>query len=58
MIHLPLIATFRLDESTRAKIHERVGPNRRLRTFSAFIREGIELRLKQDDAYTGWLIQR
>ena len=58
MIRKPHIKSFRLDEETWTKVRERFGPNRRLRSVSAFIREGIELRLKQDDPPTGWLIQR
>lgn len=49
MIRLPLIATFRLDEATRAKIRERVGPDRSLRTVSQLIREGIRMRLEHHD---------
>jgi hypothetical protein len=58
MIRKPLSVTFRLDEDTRAKVLGRIGPNHRLRTFSAFIREGIELRLAQSDPYLGWSIAR
>ena len=58
MIRKPLIVTFRLDEDTRAKVLGRIGPDHRLRTFSAFIREGIELRLAQSDPYLGWSIAR
>ena len=54
----PLIVTFRLDEDTRQRVRERVGHNRRLKSFSQFIREGIELRLEKDDPHIGWSVQR
>ena len=58
MIRKPLIISFRLDEATRTKIRDRVGPNRRLKTLSQFLREGIELRLMQSDPNLGWTIHR
>ena len=58
MIHKPHIKSFRLDDQTLTQVSDRYGPNRRLKSFSQFIREGIELRLKQDDPWTGWLVQR
>jgi hypothetical protein len=54
MIRLPLTITFRLDEATRAKIRERIGPDRSLRTVSQLIREGINLRLEHND----WGVKR
>ena len=58
MIRKPLIISFRLDELTRTRIRDRVGPNRRLKTLSQFLREGIELRLMQSDPYLGWTVHR
>ena len=58
MIRKPHIKSFRLDEDTWNKVRERFGPNRRLKSLSAFIREGLELRLKQEDPWTGWQVQR
>jgi hypothetical protein len=58
MIRRPHIKSFRLDEETWNKVRERFGPNRRLKSLSAFIREGIELRLKREDPWTGWQVQR
>ena len=58
MIRKPHIKSFRLDDETWNKVRERFGPNRRLKSLSAFIREGLELRLKQEDPWTGWQIQR
>jgi len=58
MIRKPHIKSFRLDDETLTKVLQRFGPNRRLKFFSAFIQEGVELRLKQDDPWTGWLVQR
>jgi hypothetical protein len=56
MVRLPLIVTFRLDEATRARIRERVGANRSLKSFSQFVREGIALRLERDDPFVGWSV--
>lgn len=58
MIRKPLIISFRLDEATRAKISDRIGPNRRLKNLSQFLREGIELRLMQSDPNLGWTVHR
>ena len=58
MTHKPLVITFLLDEDTRQRVRERVGPNRRLKRFSQFIREGIELRLEKDDPHIGWSVKR
>lgn len=58
MTRLPLIVTVRLDEATRSRIRERVGPNRRLKTFSQFVREAIALRLEQTDPFLGWSVRR
>ena len=58
MIRKPHIKSFRLDDETWNKVRERFGPNRRVKFLSALIREGIELRLKQEDPWTGWQVQR
>ena len=58
MTRLPLIVTVRLDEATRSRIRERVGPNRRLKTFSQFVREAIALRLEHPDPFLGWSVRR
>ena len=58
MIRKPHIRSFRLDDATLNEIRHRYGPNYRLKSLSAFIREGIALRLKQDDPWTGWQILR
>ena len=58
MVRLPLIVTFRLDEATRARIRERVGANRSLKSFSQFVREGIALRLEKGDPFVGWSVRR
>jgi hypothetical protein len=53
MTRLPLIVTVRLDETTRSRIMERVGPDRRLKSFSEFVREAIAIRLEQTDPFLG-----
>ena len=58
MTRLPLIVTVRLDETTRSRIRERVGPNRRVKTFSQFVREAIALRLEQTDPVLAWSVRR
>ena len=58
MTRLPLIVTVRLDEATRSRIKERVGPNRRLKTFSGFVREAIAIRLEQTDPVLAWSVRR
>ena len=58
MIRKPHIKSLRLDDATLEQVRRRYGPNRRLKSFSQFIREGIELRLKQDDPHIGWSIKR
>ena len=58
MIKLPRVVTFRLDEATRAKMLERVGPDTRVRSLSQFVREGIDLRLNRADSNLGWGIRR
>jgi hypothetical protein len=58
MTRLPLIVTVRLDEVTRSRILERVGPNQRLKTFSQFVREAIAIRLEQTDPLLAWSVRR
>lgn len=58
MTRLPLIVTVRLDEVTRSRIRERVGPSRRLKTFSEFVREAIAVRLEQTDPVLAWSVRR
>jgi Arc/MetJ-type ribon-helix-helix transcriptional regulator len=58
MTRLPLIVTVRLDETTRSRIMERVGPDRRLKSFSEFVREAIAIRLEQTDPFLGWSVRR
>jgi Arc/MetJ-type ribon-helix-helix transcriptional regulator len=58
MSHLPLVITFRLDDTTRARIHERVGRDQPIKNLSQFIREAISLRLAHADPSTAWSIQR
>jgi len=58
MIKLPRVVTFRLDEATRARIRERVGPDHRVRNLSQFVREGIDLRLNRADPNLGWGVRR
>jgi len=58
MIKLPRVVTFRLDDATRSRICERVGPDQRVRNLSQFIREGIDLRLNRPDPNLGWSIRR
>ena len=57
MTRLPLIVTVRLDEATRLRIKERVGPNKRLKTFSEFMREAIAIRLEQTEPLR-WTVRR
>jgi len=57
MTRLPLIVTVRLDEATRFRIKERVGPNKRLKTFSEFVREAIAIRLEQTEPLR-WTVRR
>jgi hypothetical protein len=54
---LPRVVTFRLDEATRSRISERVGPDHRVRNLSQFVREGIDLRLSRADPNLGWGIR-
>ena len=58
MSKYPSVITFRLDEATRAKMLERVGPDTRVRSLSQFVREGIDLRLNRPDPNLGWGITR
>lgn len=58
MIKKPHVKSFRMDDTTKEKVRHRYGPDRRLKSFSQFVREGIELRLKQEDPYIGWSVSR
>jgi Arc/MetJ-type ribon-helix-helix transcriptional regulator len=54
----PVVITFRLDQATRDRMIRTV-PHTKYRTTSSFIREGIELLLKQEDEQpSGWLVRR
>jgi Arc/MetJ-type ribon-helix-helix transcriptional regulator len=54
MIRKPVVVTFRLDQATRDRMRE-VVPYTRYRNTSSFIREGIELLLRQEyQQPSGW----
>ena len=58
MIRKPLVISFRLDEATRTRIRDRVGNQSPSKDLSQFLREGIELRLMQNDPNLGWTVHR
>jgi Arc/MetJ-type ribon-helix-helix transcriptional regulator len=54
VIRKPRVVTFRLDEATWDWV-KRLAPYTKYRNASSFIREGIELLLKQEDEQpSGW----
>jgi Arc/MetJ-type ribon-helix-helix transcriptional regulator len=58
MTRKPRVVTFRLDEATWDWV-KRLAPYTRYRNASSFIREGIELLLKQEEAQpSGWTVGR
>ena len=58
MTKKPVVVTFRLDQATRDRLKKTV-PYTKYGTTSSFIREGIELLLKQeDDQPSGWTAGR
>jgi Arc/MetJ-type ribon-helix-helix transcriptional regulator len=58
MVQKPIVVTFRLDLATRDRMRRTV-PYTKYGTTSSFIREGIELLLKQEDKQpSGWLVGR
>ncbi len=58
MTRKPRVVTFRLDQATWDRMRELV-PYTRYRNASSFIREGIDLLLKQEDEQpSGWTAGR
>jgi Arc/MetJ-type ribon-helix-helix transcriptional regulator len=58
MIRKPRVVTFRMDQATWDWMRELV-PYTRYGNVSSFIREGIELLLKQEDEQpSGWTVGR
>jgi Arc/MetJ-type ribon-helix-helix transcriptional regulator len=56
MIQKPVVVTFRLDQATRDRMRRTV-PHTKYGTTSSFIRESIELLLKQEDEQpSGWSV--
>ena len=58
MITKPHVKSLRLDDATLEQVRHRYGRNRRLKSFSQFVREGIDLRLRHDDPHVGWEVER
>jgi Arc/MetJ-type ribon-helix-helix transcriptional regulator len=58
MLRKPRVVTFRMDQATWDWMRELV-PYTKYRTTSSFIREGIELLLKQEEEQpSGWMAGR
>jgi Arc/MetJ-type ribon-helix-helix transcriptional regulator len=58
MSQKPVVITFRLDQTTRDRMMRTV-PHTRYQTTSAFVRQGIEMLLNQEDEQpSGWTVGR
>ena len=58
MSQKPVVVTFRLDQETRDRMMRTV-PYTKYQTTSAFIRQSIEMLLKQEDEQpSGWTVGR
>jgi Arc/MetJ-type ribon-helix-helix transcriptional regulator len=58
MSQKPVVVTFRLDQATRDRMRRTV-PYTKYQTTSAFIRQSIEMLLKQEDEQpSGWTVGR
>jgi Arc/MetJ-type ribon-helix-helix transcriptional regulator len=53
----PRVVTFRMDQATWDFMRQLV-PYTKYKNASSFIREGIELLLKQDEQPSGWTVGR